>query len=280
MRCPLADRKAAFQQIEKMGVLGQELGAQWREAHAAAARGDFPAAMSGATRLLELRTQPCQPGFELEDIQLFIGDLHRDQAQPLKAREWYERAEAFSSQPTKKTEARARLQRLPAPPHAWPLQARFGGRKVAQICLRRKAGEAAAAFTDLSGIMAQEWRAAQLDSVDISTRPLKGDFESAEQIQAACGEARKENARVLAAFMLTVDVSRQGASRQVMGVAMPAPDADIRMYVADVDSGLVVYAGSFKDVTQGQADSRLAARLASIILKKYLVPKCPALGGE
>jgi hypothetical protein len=85
---------------------------------------------------------------------------------------------------------------------------------------------------------------------------------------------------MILAVMLATDPAKRGQTKEVMGVAMPVVDSEVSFLVIDVEGSAVLYGDRFSEITGTRSDSQCAERVASLLVEKYLIPKCPALGGK
>lgn len=284
---PLAEKGKLLEQIEPQKKIALErtafdrgIVARLAEARSAHARGEYESALTNLQAVIQNYHRLRVPPFALQEAQILQGDAYGGRKDFLAARQCYEEVALNAPAARWKEEAEARLRTLPKAPRAWPLHDRLKGRKVALLCAVRDVGQAPRPFAPLGGALEKDIRDARLDSVDV-TGEVKPDGIAAlfdQRAPAAVGEAAKrKGAGVVLAVLLTTDPAKRGKTQDMMGVAMPVADSEIAFLVVDVNGATVCYGDRFSEVTGSRSEARLAERVASILMEKHLVPKCPAL---
>jgi len=269
------ERKKALDRVE----FDRRLTALFAEARVAHGRGEHEAARTNLQTVIQSYARLRAPTFDLQDAQVLLGDTYGAQKDFLTARHCYETVLQAAS-PKWKDMAALRLKALPKAPRAWPLNDRWQGRKVALLCAVRDVGQRPRPFSALAGVLARDCRESRLESVDV-TSSLKADaiaaFFDQRSVADADEVAKRVGSRVVLAVLMTTDPAKRGKTEETMGIAMPVADTEVAFWVVDVDAATACYGDRFSEVAEGRSDTRLAERVASILLEKYLVPKCPAL---
>ncbi len=259
--------------------LGEKLNALFSGARAAATRGDFAAAEKDLRFLVGEYEKALYPGFSSEEAKLLLGDVCRGQKSFLEARHWYENIIAVSSSEGWKEKAAAQVESLPPAPRFWPMKDRWSGRKVALVCAIRE-GSKCRWFGELANVLTRDCVEADLDYVDVardlSGRRLAASFDP-PVFKDVCPAAQQQEAGVILGVLFDIDPAKRGTTQNTMGVNVPALDTDVKFFVMTTPDCGVLYTGRFKEVAGSHAESRLAERAAGILIRKYLVPACPAL---
>jgi hypothetical protein len=159
---------------------------------------------------------------------------------------------------------------------------RWSGGRVALLCAIRDGGTPRA-FVELAQLLAKDCVEARLASADIAreldSNSLATAFDSADFASSlTCASSR--DCPVLLAILHDIDPKLRGTVQQTMGVSMPAIDSTVRFFVYSVKTSELVYTGQFKEVAGKSSEIRLAARIAGLIIERYLVPHCPAVEGR
>lgn len=272
---PKAERNKLSQQIEA----GERLNRGWAEARSAAGRGDYLAAQKDLEPLLQQYGQALYPGFDQEEASLLMGDTFLARNDFLEARRWFEQTAATTAKPAWKKAAGERLANLPDPPPAWPLRDRFANRTVALVIGYREGGDIEP-YNELLGKIAEYLTEAHITFKDLSSgldTTARGDLLLRGSGEAAAQQAAQQGAGVLLGVLADVDPKLKGTTRQVFGTAMPAMDTTLRFYVLDAPTARLFYNGQFMDASGGGSNSKLAARAATILIRNYLVEKCPPI---
>lgn len=284
---PLAEKAKLLERIEpeKLKVLervefDRRMAGLLAEARAAHSRGEYESARTNLQVVVESHARLRAPTFDWEDAQVLLGDTCGAQKDFLEARRNYEGVAQNSSSAAWKAAATAKLKALPRAPRAWPLNDRWRGRRVALLCAQREVGQAPRPFTALVEILGRDCRESRLESVEV-TGDLKADELVAlfgqGSVAAACEAAKRKGAGVVVAVLLSTDPAKRGQTEDMMGVAMPVADSEVTFLVVDAEGGTAGYGDRFSEVAGTRSESRFAERVASILVEKYLVPKCPAL---
>ncbi len=284
---PLAEKAKLLERIEpekqralERVAFDRHIVALFSEARAARGRGEYESARTNLQAVIQNYARLRVPPFELQEAQVLLGDTYGAQRDFLAARQCYEGVVQNPAAAKWKDTAAARLKTLPKAPRSWPLNDRWRGRKVALVCAVRDVGQPPRPFTALAGVLGRDLRESRLENADV-TGEIKADaiaaFSEQRSIAAAGEVARREGSRVVLAVLLTTDPSKRGQTQETMGIAMPVADSEIAFWIVDVDGATVCYSDHFSDIAGTRSESRLAERVASILLENYLVPKCPAL---
>lgn len=284
---PLTEKDHLLAQLseEKDRIAAQvrfsaELGARWERARQLAAQGDLPAAGRELQQVLHDYPQAIHPPFDQDEAQLLLGDVYRDQHDVLSARQWYETVAAHSTAPARREAAAERVARLPPPPRYWPMKGRLGSATLGLWCARREGTQGIAAFPELLTALSADFRAAHVECADLFPAAAPDNMplclqggDCAPAIKAA--SAQGHGAALL--VLVNLDPAKRGQTEELLGVAMPVPDAEISLALIDVAQQRIAYQGQFKEITGGQSAAKLGARVANISVLKYLIPNCPAL---
>ncbi|OGV42421.1 MAG: hypothetical protein A2X46_11200 [Lentisphaerae bacterium GWF2_57_35] len=250
----------------------------WRNAKASALQGHAADAFEALREPMEQYGNMTQPDFALEEAQLLLGDLHRDLNDQLAARAQYELVVGTSTAKIWKTQAQQRLAKLPKPPRFWPMYIRLGGKPVAVLCAYQRDNDPRTSFQALHTVIARDLSECKMTETELGSldSAQMDAFFDKKQIESLCLTAANKGAAVLLAVICRVDSALQGKTQDFAGVKMPTPDSIVEIMVIDPARQKVLYADQFKDRTASQTQSKAAERMASIMINKYLIPKCPA----
>ena len=287
---PLTEKAKLLERIEpeKKQLLariesGKRIASLFDEARAAQAKGDHEAAMAHLQTVIQNYPVLRAPPFELPEAQLLLGDIYCARKDFLAARQCYDGVLQTANSAKWKSVATMKAKALPKAPRAWPLHDRWHGRKTALVCAMRNTGEAPRPFAGLGQVLGRDCREARLESVDLSgemkSDEVAGLFDQ-RSLAAITGVAKQKGAGMILAVMLATDPAKRGQTKEVMGVAMPVVDSEVSFLVIDVEGSAVLYGDRFSEITGTRSDSQCAERVASLLVEKYLIPKCPALGGK
>ena len=270
---PLAEKAKLLKRIEQ----GDALAKVWGKARSEFNRGAYEQAKPLLLQVIGGHEVDMNLGFSVEQAKLLLGDACREQKDILEARRWYENVAKLSEQDRFKREASERLQDLPAAPRFWPMNDRFGGQKVAILACARE-GQACTRSSSLSSVLRDDCRLAQLSSVDVGKRLTDAqraaffdDGESGAVVAAAKG------AGVLLAVLIDVDPAKRGTKQIVFGQETDAIDTRVHYRVLGLPAGRSLLEGSFKAVAGKTSPDGLAKRSATVLIRNYLIPKCPAV---
>jgi hypothetical protein len=270
------EKKKALERVE----FGRRLAAHYAGAKAAHSRGEYESARTNLQTVIRNYASLRAPAFDLEEAQLLLGDACGAQKDFLAARQSYEEVQQNSASDPWKESAALKLKGLPKAPRAWPLHDRWKGRKVALLCAVREAGQAPRPLAPLGEVLGSDCRESRLDYVDVSG-DIGADAVAALFDQRSCAAveetAKRKGAGVVLAVLLTMDPAKRGQTQDMMGVAMPVADSEVSFLLVDVEGAKISYGGRFPEVAGTRSEARLSDRVASILLEKHLVPKCPAL---
>lgn len=275
---PLTEKGKLLEQIAARASIET----RWREAQTLVAKGDRAAEPLLNAILIDYgRAQPA-PSFTPAAVQLALGDLSRANRDIAEACSCYEVVAKTATDPGLRDKAVRYLTELERQlPRLARVARRWGGRKVALLCAIRDGGSCRP-FPDLTRILTQDCREAKLDAAD-----LAGDL-TPDQIAAVFDRddaafvcrtaARQYQARALLAVLCDIDPAKRGRTADAFGQTVPVPDTQVRFAVLLPESGKALYSGQFKELSGNGAESGWAARAATILIQKYLEPKCPAVG--
>jgi len=276
VRYPRAEYDNLLAKIQR----GQALGIVWAQARSDVNAQRYREAVPSLTRILREYEFTLAAPFELEEAKLLLGDAGLKQSDPLEARRWYEQVRDLSPSERWKAAAAEKLAQLPAAPLCWPLNDRWGGRKVG-LCCRIRDEQGNRRYGDLVSALTRDLGAARLDALDITDDPaaanLDGDWLRGNQA-ARVESARRHSAGLVLIVQVETDGLRGASTREVMGMPVALPDTTVRFAVLRASDGSVHYSGQFRDRAAGTERSAFAERVASLLERKYLVPECPALG--
>jgi len=169
----------------------------------------------------------------------------------------------------------------PGPPDAdarmRPMFERFGGRTLAILpCIRQ--GRECRASKKLAAVLVNDCTQAGIPCVDISgalTAKDRSDFFDGNKTLFAQETAERAKARVILAVLLDIDPTMRGKKMQVLGGETLAMDTTVRFCV--IAGSKTVYADQFKETAGRFSDDLLADHAATIVIRNYLVPKCPRI---
>ncbi|MCA1808579.1 MAG: hypothetical protein ABR497_02730 [Kiritimatiellia bacterium] len=284
--CTLAERDVLLREIADARARLQaradydaQLHARWQEAQAAALRGEHTAALELLKEIEYNYGRIMTPAFPLEEVRLLMGDLQAQQRDNLAARAFYETVAGLSTSTVWQSEARRRLEALPSPPRLWPLRSRWQNRPVALLCLLQTDDRPPARFTALSGILhrdATESRMSMRDLAGWQPAALDQIFDARDAAPAAKA-ARDIQTDIALLVYVNTDSTLRGQTQEIMGVQMPVTDTSVRFMVIDTRDNRIIYSDEFRELRGNRSDTRLAERIATIMISNYLAPKCPAL---
>ncbi len=275
---PLVDQAAILARLaEELGA-ERELVAARQAARARLATGDYPAARSALQEALH-RAQafPAAAGERPETV-LLLAEICAVQNDHVGARQAYEELTRPDTPAPVRNQALNLLRALPPPPRAWPLHSRWSGRSLAVVSARRETGSAARPFRPLADVLHGEFGAARL-----ATRALPP---AEPHLAALMDDRNPENlfqggaqvgAQLVLAVLLTTDPARLGKTETVMGIDMPMADTVVAFAVLDVPGRRILYEDRFREVCGPLSEQRLAERVATRLIGKYLVEHCPAV---
>ncbi len=284
---PLAEKAKLLERIEpekakllERVAFDRRLAALFAEARAAHGRGEHESARTNLQTVIRDYARLRAPAFELQDAQLLLGATYDAQKDFLAARQCYEEVAQNVSSAKWRDAAAARLKALPKAPRAWPLNDRWRGRKVALLCVAQDVGQPPHPFAALGEVLARDCREPRLESVDVTAQiKAAGIAALFEQrvVTAAAEVAQRQGAGVVLAVRIATDPSKRGQTQETMGIAMPVADSQVAFMVVDVAAASVCYGDRFSEVAGTMSESRLAERVAAMLVVKYLAPKCPTI---
>lgn len=273
---PLAEKQKILDRLK----LGETLNALWASAKTAFHQSRFEQAKQDLLKIVADYEKALYAAFPVQEAQILLGDVFLEQKDFLQARQWYESAAKSDVNREAKERAEAKIKSLPAPPRAWPLHDRFGGRKVGLVCCVREGGAWKNAG-DLAGILAGECREARLESADITGLLSAGDraaFFNTRKPEAVIAAAGREGAGVVLTVFMDIDPKKRGTTEKLYDVETPAIDTRVYFQVLAVGGKTpVAYDGSFKEIAGTLSEASLARHAATILVQNYLVPKCPVV---
>ena len=284
--------QVAYPQDEKAKLvsgiqLGEELKKQFDEAVGLQGQGDHAGAMKRYQDVIARSAAALYAGFRSEDAQLRTGDCLREQRRCRAARTWYARVLGESPSEEWRQTARARLSDLDhaCPPRRFdPMYDRWGGGKVALLCLIREGTSGPARyFKDLAALLSKECDETEFECVDISPdagADAAGSLFDRNDLSAASARAAAEGAGILLAVLFEVDPARRGKTEDLFGTQAPVTDSVVRYVVVRPQGAVRVYGGQFKAMAGQNSDATLAGYTAAILITKYLVPHCPGITGQ
>ena len=256
-----------------------ELNQWWSQAQSDFQGGRLVEAHIVLDKLLAAAPFPSSGGPSLDSVKLLTGELCERQTDLGGARRWYGALAESAADPEVRQRARIRLEALPPPPRFWPMNERWGGAKVALVCVIRD-GSACRQFPDLSAILQKDCLEAQMNVIDESASlrseamaSLFGPGDSSQVVQTL----RQRGSGLILAVLYDIDPALRNKVEDVGGVSMPVPDARVGFVVIRADTGKIIHRGQFKAITDGKGESRLAPYAATVLIAKYLVPSCPAV---
>jgi hypothetical protein len=273
---PLAERARILGQYEA----GKPLRAMWESARIAYAKGDFQAARSNSVEVISRRTAEMLIPFAMDDVKMLAADASMQQKDFLEARRWYESLAKLSGKEAVREKASVMIGSLPQAPRFWPMNDRFGGQKVALVCGIRE-GKGCEAFGDLTGIMSSECREAGLPFADISNQlgpEAMGKLFDQRDLTGAVKAAIDQQAGVILALLMDVDPEKRALARSGASAENVSVDTLMKYMVISVSEGVCIYDGSIKEIAGSTSDAAVAAHAVAVLIQKYLVPKCPAVG--
>jgi hypothetical protein len=258
---------------------GAELNQWWAQAQSDFQGGRLAEARIMLDKLLAAVPFPSAGGPSLDMVKLLAGELCERQTDLGGARRWYGVLAESAADPGVRQLARIRLEALPPPPRFWPMNERWGGVKVALVCVIREGG-VCRQFPALAQILQKDCLEARMTVIDESSSlrseavgMLFGSGDSSQVVQ----DLRQRGAGVILAVQYDIDPALKNKVEDVGGVAMPLPDAHVGFVVIRADTGKIIHRGLFKAITDGKGESRLAPYAATVLITKYLVPSCPTV---
>lgn len=270
------ERKKILTRLE----FDRNIAALFSEAQSAHARGDHESARTNLQAVIQYYPKLRAPPFDIQDARILLGDTCCSQKDFLAARQYYEEVMQTSESAKFKNMASAKLKALPKAPRAWPLNDRWRGRKIALLCAIRDVGQMPRPFSALGGVLSRDCRESRLESMDI-TSEIKADefaaFFDQRMLTAVNTAAKRKGAGIVLAALLTKDPSKHGQTKETMGIAMPVADSEIAFLIVDVEGANTFYGDRFNETSGSRSEPQFAERVASMLIEKYLVPKCPAL---
>ena len=273
---PMFERNKIVKRIE----LGEELNQIWGNAKSLMNRRAYGDALSALLRIVRDYDKALGTSIRLDETKLLLGDAYLGQKDALEARKWYEDVARQTDIRELKTKAEARIAKLPKPPRFWPMYDRFSGGRVAILACVRD-GDTCRTSDDLSGVLMQDCREARLRSANIGKQLTAGQIAGVfdgSNIQAAVAAARRQKAAIILAVLLDIDPKKRGTRTKAFGVDTPTIDTRIKYRVISVGRNAIAFSGNFKEIAgkpSAAANTALAQRSANILIRNYLVPKCP-----
>lgn len=272
---PLFEKKKIVERVD----LGEKVNSLWAEAQSEMHRGAYEKAKSSLIKLINDHEKAIGAAFDVDEAKLFLGDVYREQKDFLEARRWYDNIEKLSVSSEWKKKAFKRLMHLPRAPRFWPMNDRFGGRKIALLCCMREGGACRRAG-ELTSVLIKDIREARLECVDIApditARDMAGIFDGGK-LGPAFAAASTQNAGIIIAVLLDTDPEKRGKKTRTLGIEMPVMDTQVGFFVVSGSTGNIIYDGSFKEIAGNSSIARLAKHAATILIQNYLVPKCPRI---
>lgn len=289
--CPLAEKDRLLEEMaaakeilmqsrKKQEEFNAVMRGLWQDAKTASLRGEHSKALAALLDLEQNYADINEPGFELEELRILLGDTQNALKNRLDARAAYETVSGMSTSLVWRTQARQRLETLPDPPRFWPMRGRWNSGKVALLCVIRK-GSDTKRFADLVNVFTRDCVETRMDSVDITdgcgTDTLDRFFDKMDFTEASRA-ALAGKADIVLGVLYDIDPDKKGVTVENFGVKMPVPDAVVRFFVVDPHKNINIFNGQFKEITGGRPENVLAERVALLLISKHLVPGCPAIG--
>lgn len=267
VKYPLAEREKIAERV----LLGEQLNGLWREAKSHVVQGKHQEAIPILKALVVDFEKGLCLEFAMAELQAKLGKAYEEQKQYFEAALWYKAAGDVEG-----------LRRVEGVlPSHWPLNDRFGGRKVALLCCLREGG-ACERSSDLANILSSRLLEVRLDSVDVAEKERLSAsdmavFFDSGRVEAPLAAGVAHGGGVLLAVLIDIDPAKRGKKTRVFDVDTPMIDTRVRFRVMAVPGGAIVYDGEFKDIAGDSSKAHVADRAAGILLQNYLVPKCPAV---
>ncbi|MEI6971584.1 MAG: hypothetical protein WCL44_08705 [bacterium] len=256
----------------------EKLDGLWAETLKLEQQGAYQAATVKLRNLLEQYQPGLSVSFDSPTAKLKMAELYVEQKHFLEARRWYEDV-AKNTQGSPAETAQTRLNSLPPPPRMWPLADRWGRpEKVAIVCAIRD-DKGARLYGELALVLANDLREARMKSVDVGqTAQASSLFDtfSTQELSSMTQSAASGGASLLLSVLVDIDPKRRGKTEDLFGVQTLVPDTVVRFSITQ--NGSPVYIKQFKETAGKQSATHLAERVATILIGKYLVPSCPAVG--
>lgn len=272
---PIIEKRKIMDRLK----LGEDLNTSWSTAKTEFNKSNFSEVKNQLQRIITDYEKALYVPFPIDEAKLLLGDACAEMKDFLQARQWYESIARANTGSEWKDKAVAKINTLPAPPRFWPLNDRLGGRKVGLLCFIREGNEWRNA-TDMTASLASDCREARLESADISAHLAPGNrdqFFSQRQIDPIIEAAATERAGVVLAILMDIDPKKRGKTEKVFDMDAPAIDTRVYFYVISSISRSIIFDGSFKEIAGTGTDTSLSTRATTILIKNYLVPKCPVV---
>ena len=216
--------------------------------------------------------------FDVEEAEILLGDSYVSQSDSFEAAKYYDMVIGLTTSGRWKSVAQEKRRKITLPIF-WPMHERWDGEKTALLCAIRDRGQPRR-FSDLTNLFRKNCRAAKLESVDISkmvnARAMSAFFDESD-FGSVSEIAKKRGAGIVLGVLYDIDVKKRGKKQEVMGVAVPVQDSDVRCVVIRVDNGSLLYNGQFKEVAGERSEAQLGENAAGMLIRKCLIPNCPAL---
>ncbi|MEI6809193.1 MAG: hypothetical protein WCN95_10775, partial [bacterium] len=277
---PLGEKDKLVQRIK----LGEKLDGLWSEAKSSYHRGEYGQAIANLKTVVADYENALCASFDIEAAKVLLGDACVAQKAYPEAMSQYDNVIGLSSSAPKwvtiAKEKRAGILNEWKPPRFWPMRDRWQGKKVAILCAIRE-GADLQKFPDLYRTLTKDCTDARMECADLwqtVTPDIVAALFDKNDTTAVVGASVGS---VTLAILAEVDPAKQGKSEQIMGFSASVPDTTVHFLVmVSGQSAVLHYTGQFKEVKGHGSETKLAERIANILIRKYLVPECPALGSK
>lgn len=277
---PLGERDKLVQRIK----LGEKIDGLWSEAKSFYHRGEYGQAIANLKTVVADYDNAICTSFEIDAAKVLLGDACVAQKAYPEAMSQYDNVIGLSSSAPKwvtvAKEKRAGILSEWKPPRFWPMRDRWQGKKVVILCAIRE-GSDLRKFPDLYRNLTKDCTDARMECADlwqtVTPDAVTALFDK-NDITAVAGAAAGS---VTLAILAEVDPAKQGKSEQIMGASASVPDTTVHFFVlVSGQASVLHYSARFKEIKGQGSETKLAERIANIMIRKYLVPECPALGSK
>lgn len=275
-RYPKRQKTLLSQRIET----GRSLRALFEAAKADLAAGRYGQAQEKLRRVAGEYAKALNPGFDAYDATLLQGQVAAAQRQDRLAWSLFSQVMKRAGSAVLRTKAEDEKRKI-APRRFWPMNERWDGRTVLLACTRSE-GRETVPFPDLTRVLAQDCKEAELRCIDLlPTLQATGPLPGAGNISGTVTAAASRGPGVLLIVYVETDPALKGKKTRVpLGNGqfhfMPTPDTTVTFHVVSTTGGGTLQTGQFKELANTDS-GRLAQRVAGTLIRKYLVPACPAL---
>jgi len=276
VRWPATERAKLLEQVRWCATLEQ----RWRDTQTLIAQHRWQDAGVLLNAIISDYRKAYPPSFSTSQVQLILGDVSRQQGNRLEAWRCYQAVLKMATDPALRKEARDRIDALGSLPLMLPLKDRWGAAKLGILCGIRD-GRECRAFPALTRELCNFSLEAEIETVnlaeDIAPARLAAAIDGKpDDLAAICETARAKNkAGILLIVLYDIDPAKRGKVLEMDGQRVPLPDTLVKFLVAVPGTAKSLFAGDFKELAGDSSESAFAKPAAVILLRNYLVPKCP-----